>query len=226
MKVIQFRSGPMANFQYLIVQPDQQTAIAVDPAWDATLPVTLAHSYGCQIAHIWLTHGHFDHVNALDELVASTGATTWHHPDPLVSPIPGTHVTVADGDMVDTGGYTWRVWHTPGHSQDSICWILDTVAVTMENDGVMAIHNGTPGVPPQGGLLLAGDTLFVGACGRVDLPTSAPSEMVTSLSRLAQLAPDMVVCPGHDYGETPTSTIAHERQHNPAMRRAIRSGLT
>jgi len=223
MKVIQFRSGPMDNFQYLIVHPDQQTAIAVDPAWDATLPMTMAASYGCHIHHIWLTHAHFDHVNALDELVAQTGATTWHHPHPLLGHIPGHHVTVADGEHIEGGGHTWHVWHTPGHSRDSLCWILDSVPVTLEENGVLAVGDGRGNAAEEGGLLLTGDTLFVGACGRVDLPTSSPADMMTSLHRIGQLPPAMVVCPGHDYGDTPISTIAHECEHNPAMRRAIRS---
>ncbi|NDD66457.1 MBL fold metallo-hydrolase [bacterium] len=222
MKVIQFRSGPMDNLQYLMVQPENQTAIAIDPAWDASLPVTLARSYGCNIVHIWLTHGHFDHVNALDELVGITGATTWHHPHLLVDHLTGSHISVADNEWVTTGDYQWRVWHTPGHSQDSLCWILESVSVRIEENGVMAISHPRADEEAGGGLIITGDTLFVGACGRVDLPTSSPSEMMASLRRLGQLNPSMRVCPGHDYGATPTSTIAHECQHNSAMRRAMR----
>ena len=66
---------------------------------------------------------------------------------------------------------------------------------------------------------MAGDTLFVQGCGRVDLPGSDPDEMYRTLTqRLASLPATTVLFPGHDYGPTPTSTLEDERAQNPYLR--------
>jgi hydroxyacylglutathione hydrolase len=81
--------------------------------------------------------------------------------------------------------------HTPGHSKDSMCLLLDDY------------------------LIFTGDTLFVGNCGRVDLPGSDAKEMYYSLfNRLAKLDEKLIIYPGHNYGSTSTSTIGHEKKTN------------
>jgi glyoxylase-like metal-dependent hydrolase (beta-lactamase superfamily II) len=100
-------------------------------------------------------------------------------------------IAVSDGEVIEIGSIKLRVLHTPGHSKDSMCLILD------------------------GKLIFTGDTLFVGNCGRTDLPGSDPAEMYYSLlDRLVKLNENLVVYPGHDYGSTPTSTIGHEKKTN------------
>jgi glyoxylase-like metal-dependent hydrolase (beta-lactamase superfamily II) len=81
--------------------------------------------------------------------------------------------------------------HTPGHTPGSQCFLVQQ-------------------------RLIAGDTLFIGACGRVDLPNSSPEEMYDSLTnKLMRLDDTTVLYPGHNYARKPTSTIGEERQHNP-----------
>ena len=99
-------------------------------------------------------------------------------------------VSVDDGDEFAAGRLRFRVVHTPGHTKDSVLYLFE-------------------------GQVATGDTLFVGECGRTDLPGGDPSEMYDSLlHRLLALEDGLVVLPGHDYGTTPTSTIGRERAEN------------
>lgn len=99
-------------------------------------------------------------------------------------------ISVADGDVVRVGKLDIRVIHTPGHSPDSICLLVD-------------------------GKLLTGDTLFVGECGRTDLAGGSAEDMYHSLfDKLMKLDDNIEVYPGHDYGKTKHSTISVERKTN------------
>ena len=85
--------------------------------------------------------------------------------------------------------------HTPGHSKDSICLL-------------------------GGGKIFTGDTLFVGNCGRIDLPGGSAKELYHSLfDVIAKFTDGLVLYPGHDYGSSSTSTIGKEKQTNPVMQR-------
>src|ERR671925_241928 len=99
---------------------------------------------------------------------------------------------VSDGETIEIGGsISLRVLHTPGHSKDSICLLLDDQ------------------------FIFTGDTLFVGNCGRVDLPGSDAKEIYYSLfDKLAKLDEKLILYPGHNYGPTSTSTIGHEKKTN------------
>jgi glyoxylase-like metal-dependent hydrolase (beta-lactamase superfamily II) len=100
---------------------------------------------------------------------------------------------VREGEIINVGQVELEVLYTPGHSEDSICLIVDKEVI------------------------ITGDTLFVGNIGRVDLPGSSPDSMYDSLSRIAKLEDSLVVYPGHNYGMTPTSTILNERTSNPML---------
>jgi hydroxyacylglutathione hydrolase len=102
-------------------------------------------------------------------------------------------VKVDNHDTLAVGRLTLRFLHTPGHTPGSQCFLVDD-------------------------RLVSGDTLFIGACGRTDLPGSDPSEMYYSLTqRLAALPDATVLYPGHNYGG-PSSTIGDEKRDNPYMR--------
>ena len=104
-------------------------------------------------------------------------------------------LTVSDGDSIKFGCSELAVYHTPGHSKDSICLVGD-------------------------GKIFSGDTLFVGNCGRVDLPGGSAKELYHGLfDVLVNLSDDLVLYPGHDYGSSPTSTIGKEKQTNPVMQK-------
>src|SRR5262249_10370951 len=94
----------------------------------------------------------------------------------------------AGGDTLRVGTIPVQFVHTPGPTAGSTCFLV------------------------AGKSLIAGDTLFVGGCGRVDLPGSDPEEMYRSLTqRLSKLPDDVALYPGHDYGSRPTSTLGEER---------------
>ena len=104
-------------------------------------------------------------------------------------------MTVKNGDSIKFGCSELIVYHTPGHSKDSICLVGD-------------------------GKIFSGDTLFVGNCGRIDLPGGSANELYHSLfDVLHSLDDNLVLYPGHDYGMTTTSTIGNEKTTNPVMQK-------
>jgi glyoxylase-like metal-dependent hydrolase (beta-lactamase superfamily II) len=106
---------------------------------------------------------------------------------------PPADILVKNGEIISTGNIELKVIHTPGHSPGGIC--LYTL-----------------------GYIFTGDTLFVEAVGRTDLPGGSWQIMYNSIqTKLFTLPDDTKVMPGHNYGRTPTSTIGHEKKHNPSV---------
>lgn len=193
--IIQIPVGPMANFAYLVVDPVARKAVVVDPGWEAEKILKQTQELGAEIVGVWLTHTHFDHIQEVEAVMkAVPQCGIWVHPleRAQLGDVTGTIHEINDGDTVTVGNETAQVLHTPGHSPGAVCYVI--------GDGV-----------------ITGDTLFVGAIGRTDLPGSDPRAMGKSLKRLAQLPEDLVVYSGHDYGDRPTSTIGREKQTNPYM---------
>lgn len=152
---------------------------------------------GLQCKAILLTHGHHDHVRGVAALRQRTGAPVYLHKADLQLPEKMTAGPLcytdhyADGDTVSVGNLTFSVLHTPGHTPGSVCLLC-------------------------GDVMLAGDTLFLGCCGRTDLFGGSWDQMKASLRRLYLLDGDYTVYSGH--GEQ--TTLANERQTNPYMREA------
>ena len=169
-------------------------AVVIDPGYE---PDTILDALeGKELKAILLTHGHFDHVGAVKELVAETGCKVYIHAADLSLPpmitagqLYYTH-TYAEGDTVcPIEGAQIAVLHTPGHTPGSVCLLL-------------------------GDQMFSGDTLFEGSCGRMDLPGGDQLQMHQSLNRLVSLQADYHVHPGHG-GST---TLAAEKRYNPYMR--------
>jgi len=190
----QISVGPMANYAYLIGNDETSTCAAVDPSWDAMAIQSAATEAGWKIEKILLTHTHFDHANALEDLASATDAEVFVH-NAERNEIPEklkTHGT-EDGSKIEIGNLSIKCLHTPGHTPGSQCFLVDNS-------------------------LISGDTLFIGGCGRVDLPGSNPGEMLESLKKLAELDPKTIVYPGHDYGSSSTSTIGEQLEQNPYLK--------
>lgn len=187
-RVLQIPVGQMANFTYIIAdEENSEEAAVIDPSWDLDKVFSALKKNGWKAKYVINTHGHFDHVIGNDQMAAVTGAKIIQHKNSGLK----KHLKVSDGDVIEIGNVKLRVLHTPGHSKDSICLLLD------------------------GQLVFTGDTLFVGNCGRTDLPGSDPGEMYHSLfDVLAKLDETLTVYPGHNYGPMPTSTIGHEKKTN------------
>jgi hydroxyacylglutathione hydrolase len=188
--IYQLKVGNMANFTYIISDIQTHLAAIVDPSWDLQVVFELLTKKKLKAKHIINTHSHFDHVLGNEEAAKVTGATIIQHSNSQLH----KDVSVAENDVISIGALNLRVLHTPGHSEDSICLIIDKETV------------------------FTGDTLFVGGIGRIDLPGGNVKEMYLSLYRkVSALEDQLTVYPGHDYGPFPFSTIGKEKQSNFAL---------
>lgn len=195
----QLKLGPMANFGYVFGDPVSKEAAIVDPAFDVENHIATAEAMGLKVTQIWVTHGHFDHTQGVPTARKVTGARVFAHPDSPVKP----DVAVGDGDAFTLGDVRIEALHTPGHEPTSVCFVVDDKYV------------------------LTGDTLFVGECGRADLPGSDPGDLRDSLlETLAALPRHLIVCSGHDYGVSPTSTLEREFRENYVLEPRTREEFT
>lgn len=197
LEIVQLEVGLLQNFCEVIGCPVTRKAALVDPAFEVDRLLKIAESRQWQIETILLTHSHDDHLAGLDEAVAATGAVVRCHPvERAAAEQQGARVeVVADRERVAVGaGFVQALW-TPGHTPGCICWYLEREAA-----------------------LITGDVLFVGSCGGVNYPDSDPVAMFHSLQHvLGSLPENTRVFPGHDYGASPTSPLAWEFAHNPAL---------
>jgi len=205
----QMQVGHMAVFAYIVGDKESGEGLVIDPAAETDRIISEADSNGITIKYIVNTHGHVDHISGNADMKDRTGADIIIHRDDadmLVStpsmvlrmfhakPSPPADITVRDGDIITIGKIELKVIHTPGHSP-----------------GGIALY--TPGY------VFTGDTLFVEALGRTDLPGGSWKIMHESImDKLLTLPDDTIVLPGHNYGKVPTSTIKNERENNPFLR--------
>lgn len=217
MLVVGFPTGAFQANCYLIASGEGEPCVIIDPGQDAEEPVAEAlRKYRLSPVAALLTHGHFDHMLAVTPICDGNGIPAWIHPsdrellsDPLkglgrdAATFFGGRITVrepaevrelADGTVLDLGGLTITVDHTPGHTRGSVIYRSD--------------------LDEGGRLVFAGDTLFAGSIGRTDLPGGDMRTMLESLrAKLLTLDDDAVVLPGHG----PSTTIGRERASNPFL---------
>jgi glyoxylase-like metal-dependent hydrolase (beta-lactamase superfamily II) len=203
----QMELGPMQNFVYLIGDSVARQCVVVDPAWDIDTIVNTAAGDDMTLTGAVVTHTHQDHVGGsleswgmpgripgVEELLERVRAKVYVHKAEreFLRGFGSDLVKVDNHDTLAVGRLTLTFLHTPGHTPGSQCFLVD-------------------------GRLISGDTLFIGSCGRTDLPGSDPKEMYYSLTqRLAALPDDTVLLPGHNYGGE-ASTIGREKRQNPFM---------
>lgn len=207
MYLQQIKVGFMEVFCYLVGCPETKECLVIDPAGDEERVVKLIQEKGFSLKRIVNTHGHADHTCGNARVKELTGSKIVMHPldDRLFnssegrqmalqmgfSPSPPADEHVEDGDRIHVGRVSLEVIHTPGHSPGGICLLGD-------------------------GNLFTGDTLFVGAIGRTDLPGASMRQFMESIrTRLLTLPGETVVWPGHDYGMKPSSKISDEIRSNP-----------
>lgn len=188
----QVELGPMQNFVYLIGCEKTREAAVVDPAWDVSAILRIAKNHQFQIKTILLTHTHFDHINGVEELLKQTDARVFVHKKEAGALLygGGNIKKIESGDSVNVGDLNITFIHTPGHTPGSQCFYV-------------------------GDRLITGDTLFIGGCGRCDLPGGDPEAMYHSLTGTLKRMDDRIrVYPGHHYADVPVSNIGNEKRRN------------
>ena len=204
----QMELGPMQNFVYLVGDPVSRECVVIDPAWEIDTIVETAQADDMTITGALVTHTHQDHVGGsleswgmpgriagVEELLARVPTKVYVHKAEreFLRGFGSDLVKVDNHDTLPIGRLTLTFMHTPGHTPGSQCFLVDD-------------------------RLISGDTLFIGSCGRTDLPGSDPSEMYYSLTqRLGALPDDTVLLPGHNYGGS-ASTLGDEKRGNPFMK--------
>ncbi len=200
----QMELGPMQNFVYLVGDPATKQCVVVDPAWEIDTIVGAAAADDMTIVAALVTHTHQDHVGGhlfgmdipgVEDLLEKVKAKVYVHKAEreFLKGFGSDLVRVDGNDTLRVGRLALTFLHTPGHTPGSQCFLVDD-------------------------RLISGDTLFIGSCGRTDLPGSDPAEMYYSLTqRLSKLPDDTILFPGHNYGG-PSSTIGDEKRGNPFMR--------
>ncbi|HSV50391.1 MAG TPA: MBL fold metallo-hydrolase, partial [Candidatus Acidoferrales bacterium] len=176
------------NFSYIIADEQTHEAAVVDSSYNADEITKIIQTQGLQLKYVISTHGHSDHIIGNTQLrqTFKVAKTVAHKQAKTKS-----NLQVDDGDNINVGKTTIKIIHTPGHTPDSICLLIDNQK------------------------LLTGDTLFVSECGRTNLAGGDPKQLYQSLFQKILKLPDTIeVYPGHNYGTKPSSTIGYERKTN------------
>ncbi len=197
----------MANFCYMLGDEETRSCAIIDPAFDPDKILNTVDDAGYTITHVINTHGHSDHTSGNAAIIEATGAQLCIHKNDaqqvtrLLTRVlsrfmggkgsPKASRILDDNDILTIGKTELKVLHTPGHTPGSICIYAK-------------------------GHVFTGDTLFVQAVGRTDLPGGSSKQLLNSVhERIYTLPEDTKVWPGHDYGPSPSSTVAAEKQNNP-----------
>jgi glyoxylase-like metal-dependent hydrolase (beta-lactamase superfamily II) len=206
--------GEMANFAYLIGSRETRECLVVDPAWSVDALLDQAEQDGMRVTGALVTHYHQDHVGGsiFGMQIEGVARLLARAPVPIhvnareaegVRKVTGASasdlVAHEGGDVLALGGLRVRLLHTPGHTPGSQCFLVEEA--------------GTPG------RLVSGDTLFLGSCGRVDLPGGDPEALYESLTqKLARLPDETLLYPGHFYAAEPFGTLGEQKRRNPYLR--------
>ena len=175
------------NFSYLVADEKTKEAAVIDSSYNAGVVIKIVKEKNFTLKYLINTHNHSDHTAGNAELCFIFGAKIVAHTQSQLD----SDVQLEDGEILNIGNIPLKVLHTPGHTPDGICLLVDNQK------------------------LLTGDTLFVGECGRTDLPGGNVESLYESLfNKLMKLDDDVKVYPGHDYGAKPFSTIGTERKTN------------
>lgn len=212
MKILQMRVGMVGTNCYIVFDEDTKEGAVIDPGDNAKAILKTAEEAGVALTWVLLTHGHFDHILAVHDVMQEAGAKLAIHKDDLwmlgAEKLAGSmrsfglshgayeelkpDVLAEEGTEIKIGGLTATYLHTPGHTPGSSCIRV-------------------------GDVLFTGDTLFRHECGRCDLEGGDFQKMLQSLKRLSEIPENLHVLPGHEGA----STLDEERRMNPYIRQAV-----
>lgn len=195
--------GMVSTNTYILYEEGGSQAVIVDPADHPERILNKCREWKLTPAAIVLTHGHFDHIGAIEGILKDcpVEVIAGEKEEKLIKD-PGLNLSgqfgrgygatithpVKDGEEFSLLGLTWKVLETPGHTVGSVCYYI-----------------------AGEGILLSGDTLFRESYGRTDFPGGSSRQLTESIGRLFKLPEDTMVYPGHDSA----TTIGHEKQYNP-----------
>lgn len=189
----QMEVGPMENFLYFIGDARTREIAIVDPAWDADYLRHEADKNEYKVTSVLLTHGHSDHVNALDEILSRFDVPAYIsvHEAPMNKSSHKNIVEVEDHQKIKIGNIEVECILTPGHTPGGQCFRYDNVLIT-------------------------GDTVFIDGCGRCDLPGGDAKAMYNSLYNIImQLPNETILYTGHNYGPASLATLGSQKKTNP-----------
>lgn len=205
MKVIRVKVGMLDTNCYILKNADTRDAIVIDPGADLTVIQDALHRADAVCRLILLTHGHFDHILAVEDLRGINVPVAIHEADAHMlterdmfsaiipydpRPFRPAEFTFSKEGEYSVAGFDFYVIHTPGHTKGSVCYVFD-------------------------GMMFTGDTLFKNSIGRTDLGGDE-EQMMRSLRALRNLPGDYDVYPGHDA----VTTLDDERRYNQYLRNA------
>jgi glyoxylase-like metal-dependent hydrolase (beta-lactamase superfamily II) len=205
--VKQVKVGAFQVFTYIVACSETRKAVVIDPAGEEERLLSLIKEEAFIIEYILNTHGHADHLLANERLKEVLSIPTCMHELEIqffsqkevreltakelgLQPPGPADEALKDGDILKVGTIEIKVIHTPGHTPGSVCYLIE-------------------------GNLFTGDTLFVGAAGRTDLTGGSLDMLLDSIEKkILTLPKETVLWPGHDYGDTPSSTLGREMEEN------------
>lgn len=205
MKIIAMEVGVIGTNCYVVINEEQKKGVVIDPGGDADQILEKIKQKGITIEAIFLTHGHSDHIMAVDEVREITGAKVYiseADADMLTKASSNLSVYMGagrefkaadefliDGETITAAGLKFQVVATPGHTKGGICLLC-------------------------GDTVFCGDTIFSESIGRTDLPGGSYSQILHSIKTKIMVLPDeMKLLPGHG----PATTIGWERRRNPFL---------
>ena len=210
----QLALGDMANLIDLVGSKSTRECVVIDPAWNVDGLLDQAEEDGMKVVGALVTHYHQDHIGGsifgmeiegLDKLYERNPVPVHVNKHEAKGTIDVSGLSASDlvehegGDVIELGGVRIKLLHTPGHTPGSQCFLVEEAS--------------TPGT------LVSGDTLFLGSCGRVDLPGANPEDMYHSLTGTLKALPDETwLFPDHLYSQEAHSTMGEQKQTNPFLR--------
>lgn len=205
MTIHKLKPLSMCDTNSYIVGSSQNNAVLIDAPADSDYILETIKTYNLTLKKILLTHGHFDHVGAVADLVDKTNCEVYIHMNDLGKLTNDEFLLtnlfhargirkfadakpLIDGDIIKQDELEFKVIHTPGHTSGSVCY---------------AIENN----------LFTGDTLFYRSMGRTDMPDGDDIQMLKSLRKLSNIEENYIVYPGH----MKNSTLEDEKKYNPCI---------
>ena len=205
MRVIKMEVGMLGTNCYLVINEELHKGVVIDPGGDGDRILECIRQERVDIEAILLTHGHSDHIMALDELREATQANVYISQEDasmLVKPAGNLSIYMGegasfrpadiifkDGEILNVAGIEFKVLATPGHTKGGVCLVAENT-------------------------VFCGDTIFAESIGRTDLPGGSYNQILDSIRNKILVLPDEVnLLPGHG----PSTTVGWERRRNPFL---------